>query len=117
MLNSISSSTMAGQVPNIPAQQQSQDVKEVPQNEPKKVNDDKQVAKEKLEKVINKMNQFLEPSYTNVQFKLHEKTHSYYAVVVNSTTHEVIREIPAKKMLDIYADMMTHIGLLVDKKI
>ncbi|MBP0726727.1 flagellar protein FlaG [Bacillus sp. RG28] len=117
MLNNISSSKMAGQVPNIPAQQQSQEVKEFPQKEPKSDKDDKQVPKEKLEKVIDKMNQFLEPSYTNVQFKLHEKTHSYYAVVVNSSTNEVIREIPAKKMLDIYADMMTHIGLLVDKKI
>ena len=37
--------------------------------------------------------------------------------VVDDKTHEVIKEIPSKKLLDTYASMMEFVGLLVDKKI
>jgi flagellar protein FlaG len=73
--------------------------------------------KEKVEEVVKGLNHFLEPSHTSIRFKLHEKLNEYYATIVNDDTNEVIQEIPAKKLLDIYADMEQHLGLLVDKKI
>jgi flagellar protein FlaG len=108
---------MANQVSNIPVQQQSQDRLGITLNNAKEVNEESKTSKESLEKVVNGLNKFLEPTYTNVNFKIHERTHSYYIQIVDTATNEVIREIPPKKMLDIYADLMTHIGLLVDKKI
>ena len=117
MSNSISSSTMANQVPNIPVQQQSQDRLDVLLNKTDKINEEKKVSNNSLEKVVDGLNKFLDPTYTNVNFKIHERTHSYYVQIVDTGTNEVIREIPAKKMLDIYADLMTHIGLMIDKKI
>src|SRR5689334_13719812 len=73
--------------------------------------------KEKLEEVVNGLNHFLEPAHTSVRFKLHEKLNEYYVVIVNDNTDEVVKEIPAKKLLDTYAAMAEHLGLLVDRKI
>ncbi|RFU63942.1 flagellar protein FlaG [Peribacillus glennii] len=73
--------------------------------------------KKKLDKIVEGMNEFLQPSNTSLKFELHDKLNEYYVTIVDDTTHEVIKEIPSKKMLDIYAAMTDFVGLLVDKKI
>jgi flagellar protein FlaG len=73
--------------------------------------------KEKVEAVVNGLNHFLDPSHTSIRFKLHDKLNEYYVTIVDDNTNEVLKEIPAKKLLDIYADMEQRLGLLVDKKI
>lgn len=73
--------------------------------------------KEDVKKVVDQMNQFVEPVRTNLKFELHDKLHEYYITVVNPITDEVIREIPPKKLLDIYAAMAEFMGFLVDEKI
>jgi flagellar protein FlaG len=73
--------------------------------------------KESVEEVVNGLNGFLKPAHTSIKFKLHEKLNEYYVTVVDDNTNEVIKEIPAKKMLDMYAAMAEHLGFLVDKKI
>lgn len=83
--------------------------KEQQQKDPKK--------KEKVEEVIKGLNEFLQPVHTSLKFKLHEKLHEYYVTIVDDRTNEVVKEIPAKKLLDTYAAMAEHLGLLVDKKI
>src|SRR5699024_4597629 len=49
--------------------------------------------------------------------KLHEEIERYFVSVVNPETDEIIREIPPKKMLDMYAKMAEYMGFLVDEKI
>lgn len=75
------------------------------------------LPKEKIQEVIESMNNFLEPTKTTLQFKLHEELNEYYVKVVNEQTDEVIREIPSKKLMDIYAAMAEYLGVLFDKKI
>ncbi|MGM0843787.1 MAG: flagellar protein FlaG [Bacillota bacterium] len=75
------------------------------------------VTKEKVEEVVNEMNEFLNGSNTSIQFQFHEKLKEYYVTIVDNNSKEVVREIPAKKMLDMYAAMTEYIGLMVDKKI
>ena len=75
------------------------------------------VTKEKVEEVVKGMNEFLEASNTSLKFEFHEKLKEYYVSIVDNDTSEVVREIPAKKMLDMYAAMTEYIGLVVDKKI
>ncbi|MFC4023851.1 flagellar protein FlaG [Oceanobacillus longus] len=70
-----------------------------------------------LEMAVSKMNDFLEPLRRNVKFELHDKLNKYYVTVINSSTKEVIKEIPPKKMLDMYAEMADFMGFLIDKKI
>jgi flagellar protein FlaG len=71
----------------------------------------------KLEDIVSSMNEFLQPSHTSIKFELHDKLNEYYVTVVDDRTHEVLKEIPSKKLLDIYAAMTEFLGLIVDKKI
>lgn len=70
-----------------------------------------------LEKVVKSMNDFLQPANTHIKFELHEELNEYYVTVVDNQTNEVVREIPSKKLLDIYSKMTEFMGLLFDKKI
>lgn len=70
--------------------------------------------KYKIDRVAEKLNTFNDIERTNVKFELHDELHEYYVTIVNRTTDEVIKEIPPKKMLDMYAAMAEHMGILVD---
>ncbi|WP_453993458.1 flagellar protein FlaG [Bacillus nitroreducens] len=74
-------------------------------------------SKENIKQVIDSLNKFLEPNNTSLKFELHEDLNEYYVTIVNNDTHEVVREIPSKKILDIYAAMTEFLGFVVDKKI
>lgn len=74
------------------------------------------LSKEKTEKVINSMNDFLKASNSHLKFEFHEKLQEYYVTLVDET-NQVVREIPPKKLLDMYAAMTEYLGILVDKKI
>ncbi|MFV2046305.1 flagellar protein FlaG [Metabacillus sp. YM-086] len=73
--------------------------------------------KEEVEKVVQSMNDFIQPSSTHIKFELHEKLEEYYVTIVDNGTNEVIREIPSRKILDIYSAMTDFMGILFDKKI
>ncbi len=74
------------------------------------------ITKEKTEKVIESMNEFLKASNTHLKFQYHEDLQKYYVAIVDDTTNEVVKEIPPKKLLDMYAAMEEYMGLLFDKK-
>ena len=71
----------------------------------------------KVEHVVKSMNQFLQPLNTNVQFSFHEELNEYYVAIIDEETKEVVKEIPPKKLLDMYAEMAKFMGLFVDQKI
>lgn len=72
---------------------------------------------EKLNEMIQSINDIIQPPHTSLKFELHEKLDDYYVTVIDDSTKEVIREIPSKKMLDMYAAMREFMGLMVDEKI
>ncbi|MBT2687160.1 flagellar protein FlaG [Bacillus sp. ISL-47] len=72
---------------------------------------------EEVTEVVDSMNKFLQASHTSLKFELHEKLNEYYVTLVDDVTQEVVREIPSKKLLDVYAAMTEFLGLMVDKKI
>jgi flagellar protein FlaG len=95
---------------------------DIQQKELNNVNDANQetqliVSKKELEEVVQGLNKFLQPSHTQLKFELHEDLEEYYVQIINEKTKEVVREIPPKKLLDMYAKMMELVGLVVDKKI
>ncbi|TCT20443.1 flagellar protein FlaG [Melghiribacillus thermohalophilus] len=77
----------------------------------------KNIDKEEAKNIVDGLNEFLAPSRTSIQFQFHEKLNEYYVTIVDTESKEVIREIPPKKLLDIYAAMAEFMGLIVDKKI
>jgi flagellar protein FlaG len=80
-------------------------------------NEKHEISKVKLEELVKGLNEFIQPSHTALKFELHNELNEYYIQIIDERTKEVIREIPPKKLLDIYANMMQFIGLIVDKKI
>lgn len=75
------------------------------------------INKEEVEHIVKGMNEFLKPHYSSVSFKLHEELEKYYVEVVDKETKEVIREIPDKEILDMYAKMKEYLGLFIDEKL
>lgn len=79
--------------------------------------DESKDPKEILEKVVNGLNEFLSPTNTHLKFEFHEQLKEYYVTIVDNHNNEVVREIPPKRLLDMYAAMTEYLGILVDRKI
>ncbi|MGG1690695.1 flagellar protein FlaG [Heyndrickxia ginsengihumi] len=75
------------------------------------------LSKEKMQDQVDEMNSLVFASNTHLQFELYEKLNEYYVKIIDNKTNEVIKEIPSKKMLDVYAAMKDFLGLKLDKKI
>lgn len=73
-------------------------------------------TKKQTEKVIESMNEILGSSQSHLKFEFHEGLGEYYVKLVDNQTNEVVREIPPKKLLDMYAAMTEFLGHLFDKK-
>lgn len=89
------------------------DEKTVTQNQ----KEQKEVGKEQVQEVVQALNDFLSPTYTALKFTMHDKLGEYYVQVIDEETEEVIREVPPKKMLDLYAAMAERLGIIIDEKI
>lgn len=73
--------------------------------------------KAKMDKVVESLNEFLQPMNLSLKFEVHEKLDRYYVKIVDSETDEIIREVPSEQLLDMYASMVEFMGLFVDQKI
>ncbi|MFB9973255.1 flagellar protein FlaG [Allobacillus sp. SKP2-8] len=78
---------------------------------------EKSLSKEEAAKLVKGLNDFVEPMHTSIKFELHDKLDRYYVSVIDQNTDEVIKEIPPKKMLDMYAAMAEFMGFIVDEKV
>lgn len=109
-----------GQFPTHIGTQHSSDFSDINKRQPaeqEQVYLQENVKKEDVKLAVHKINDFLEPISTNLKFVYHEELNDYYVTIVDPSTDEVIREIPPKKMLDMYVAMAQYMGLLVDEKI
>lgn len=75
------------------------------------------LSPDKVKKMTESLNDFLETTSTKLRYQFHEKLEKYYVTLVDSETEQVVREIPNKKLMDMYASMLEFIGVLIDKKI
>ncbi|WP_409252005.1 flagellar protein FlaG [Bacillus sp. SCS-153A] len=75
------------------------------------------VTNERIKEVVQGMNEFLSHSKTHLKFEYHEKLKEYYVTIVDDTSKEIVKEVPAKRVLDMYAAMTEFVGLMVDKKV
>ncbi|MDE0583209.1 flagellar protein FlaG [Planococcus sp. A6] len=74
------------------------------------------ITKEMVTDKVAVMNEFLVPTETNIKFQLHEQLEVYYVQVIDTKTDEVLREIPNRKFLDMYASMAEITGMMIDEK-
>jgi flagellar protein FlaG len=83
----------------------------------KNTSDNELITKEKLEHAVKKLNDLLKNSNKSLRFRLHDELQEYYVQIVDDVTQEVIKEVPPKKLLDMYAAMNELWGILFDKQI
>ncbi|MEK5146264.1 flagellar protein FlaG [Psychrobacillus sp. FSL K6-4615] len=82
-----------------------------------KAADGDQLPADQAKKLTESMNKFLEGSNSELRFEFHEKLNEYYVTIVDPKTHEVIKEIPSRKLMDAHAAMREFNGLFVNHKI
>ena len=76
-----------------------------------------QLPTDHAKELTKSVNKFLEGSSSELRFEFHEKLNEYYVTIVDSKTREVIKEVPSKKLMDVYAAMREFNGLFVNQKI
>lgn len=86
-------------------------------SEEEKGEGDKTVDVGQLQDFVNRLNLMLELTWYDLRFRIHDATHEVIVQVVNRDTGEVVREIPPKKILDMWAEMKRLIGMLMDERV
>lgn len=92
----------------------------VPQGEPMVVDlGEKRIELQpgELARVVDKMNETVKIFNHSLQFKVAENRHQIIIRVVDTTSGEVLREIPPEKLMDAFDRMEAALGLLVDLKL
>lgn len=74
-------------------------------------------TKKQLDDLVSEANKVLNPDLTEMHYVLHDKLNKYYVQVEDAVTHKVIREIPPKKFMDMYAAIAEKLGLIVNKRV
>lgn len=88
------------------------EIKQV-QNTPQERN----VEDQQLNKALEKANKSFQPFDRQFQRSYHEKTNAVMVKVIDSSTGDLIRELPPEKILDMVAHMLEVAGILVDKRV
>lgn len=73
-----------------------------------------QVNHEAIKKAVNEINK--KAQGTEAVFGIHEKTNRVTIKIVDKSTKETIKELPAEKTLDLIAKAWEMAGILVDEK-
>lgn len=76
----------------------------------------KEIKEEEIKKALDKLNKFLEDDKTHAVYEVHGRLKDVMIKIIDDNTGKVIIEVPPKKILDMVADMMEKVGLLLDKK-
>ena len=81
-------------------------------------NSSQQVAltKEDLETVASDLSDFMQSLNTDIEFSIHEKSGRMMVKVVDTRTHDVLKEFPPEELLDTIGAIRDYVGALLDKK-
>ncbi|WP_059283465.1 flagellar protein FlaG [Bacillus coahuilensis] len=74
------------------------------------------LSKEKAEKTVDTLNQFLENTQTALKFQFHDKLEEYYVTIVDEKSNEVVREVPPKNYWIYMQPWQNFLALLLIKR-
>lgn len=72
--------------------------------------------KKALLQILQKEDNKIQVKNNSLEFAMHDETNQIMVKVIDNNTHEVVKEIPSQKVLDMIAKMMEFAGLFVDEK-
>ncbi|GIO92582.1 flagellar protein FlaG [Paenibacillus lactis] len=70
-----------------------------------------------FQELVNKANKTLDDLGTELKVTFHKETNQMMVKIVSSKTHEVIKEIPPEKLVDLVYNLCELAGLFTDRKI
>lgn len=76
-----------------------------------------QPSRQQIDQAMEQMRDALPPVARNLQFSLDEETGQRIIKVVDSTTNEVVRQIPSEELLSIAKALDNFTGLLLKQKV
>jgi flagellar protein FlaG len=76
--------------------------------------EEKKVSEEGVKKIVHDINEQLQSIHTELNFSVDKETDRMVLKIVNSKTHEVIRQIPAEDALRLSSRISKLLGVLVD---
>lgn len=91
-------------------------LKEANQKEVNQKTESKNGYDEKLDKLIKDVNKKFKLIDREFSYEIHEKTQRYIVAVKDADTGKLIKEIPSKESLDLFAKILETAGLLIDEK-
>lgn len=65
---------------------------------------------------MERANRVISGTDRRFEISVHEKTNNIMIKVINTSTNEVVREIPPEKILDLIGNLMEMAGLIVDER-
>ncbi len=71
----------------------------------------------KVKSAITEVNDKIKHSKSEIEFEYHEKSHRVSIKIIDSTTREIIKEIPPEDTIKMVEKMWEMAGLLVDHKL
>ena len=74
------------------------------------------LTKEDLETVASDLSDFMQSLNTDIEFSIHEKSGRMMVKVVDTKTHDVLKEFPPEELLDTIGAIRDYVGALLDKK-
>ena len=89
-----------------------QDIEEKATSDPSEEKTKNQQLLEAIEKASGKV----EIENKGLEFAIHEETNRIIIRIVNEDTHEVVKELPSEKILDMVAKMIELSGIYVNEK-
>ncbi|SMP67416.1 flagellar protein FlaG [Anoxynatronum buryatiense] len=69
-----------------------------------------------LENAIEKANRSFKSFNRRFEYSIHDQLNKVMVKVIDSSSDQVIREIPPEKLLDVVANMLEVAGIIVDEK-
>lgn len=81
-----------------------------------KVESTPEKTEQNLEQLVNDLNSEIKPLNTNIAFSLDDDTGEMVVTVKDSTSGEVIRQIPSEEAMELMAKMREVNGIIFDKK-
>jgi len=74
------------------------------------------LSEKQLIEAIEKTNKAIEGTSCSFRYSVHDVTKQIIVKVIDNKTHEVIKEFPPEKILDMVAKMWEVAGILVDER-
>lgn len=75
------------------------------------------LTKAELETVASDLSDFMQSLHTDIEFSIHEKSGRMMVKVVDTKTHDVLKEFPPEELLDTIGAIRDYVGALLDKKV